>query len=96
MLNNFQMHSLPVTNYHVPNYPELALAPKHRFHLAVKLLCIDVAATKELLDIIYIIWGFLSVTKNCHGDEGCPRADCVDGVDSVVTMVCVMYDVYSD
>ena len=38
----------------------------------------------------------LRVTENCHGDEGCPRADCVDGVDSVVTMVCVMYDVYSD
>ena len=26
--------------------------------------------------VIYIIWGFLCVTKNCHGDEGCPRADC--------------------
>ena len=38
----------------------------------------------------------LSVTKNCHGDEGCPRADCINGVISVVTMVCVMYDVYSD
>ena len=25
-----------------------------------------------------------------------PRADCVDGVISVVTIVCVMYDVYSD
>ena len=46
--------------------------------------------------IIYIIWGFLSVTENCHGDEGCPCADCVDGVISVVTMVCVMYDMYSD
>ena len=34
--------------------------------------------------------------KNCHGDEGCPRADCINGVNSVVTMVCVMYDMYSD
>ena len=40
--------------------------------------------------------GILSVTENCHGDEGCPRADCINGVISVVTVVCVMYDVYSD
>ena len=46
--------------------------------------------------VIYIIWGFLRVTEKCHGDQGCPRADCVDGVISVVTMVCVMYDMYSD
>ena len=38
----------------------------------------------------------LSVTENCHGDEGCPRADCINGVNSVVTIVCVMYDMYSD
>ena len=46
--------------------------------------------------IIYIIQGFVSVTENCHGDEECPRADCINGVNRVVTMVCVMYDVYSD
>ena len=52
----------------------------------------------DALNYFYHIYNLeiLSVTKNCHGDEGCPRADCINGVISVVTMVCVMYDMYSD